>query len=233
MNFGEADKILTIFTEHLGKIKVMAKGIRKIKSHLAGALEPFILSDLQLHEGKTFYIVTGASIIDDFSLVHSELRKTGQAFLAGELVDSIVQEKEKSDEAFFLLLDFLKILNSKDELFVLDAFILKFINSTGFNPELKTCLHCKNKITPDDNFWDHEEGGLICNNCQTIYRHGFAIDNSDIKILRFVNEHSLFDCAKLKIDIESKKSIKKILRNYLLNITSKDLKSELFLKAIG
>ena len=71
-NFAEADRILTILTDRLGKIKAIAKGVRKTRSHLAGSLEPYMLVDLQLHEGKTFYIVTGAEIMEEYQNIHSD-----------------------------------------------------------------------------------------------------------------------------------------------------------------
>ncbi|MCX6808196.1 MAG: DNA repair protein RecO [Candidatus Berkelbacteria bacterium] len=229
-NFGEADRILTIFTERFGKIKALAKGVRKIRSHMAGSLEPFQLVDLQLHEGKTFQIVTGAVTGECFPNIHSDLPKTSAAFYVSELIDKFVEEKQKLPEIFNLYLEILWTIEDSDRPLLIRAFELKLIEAAGFNPELYECVHCKEKISPGENFWDAVEGGLICNNCQNVHHHGaLRISDETIKFLRFVGKSDLATVGRLKLSQETEDEAGEILEKYLGNLLEREIKSRKFM----
>lgn len=229
-SFGEADKILTVFTQRLGKVKVLAKGVRKIKSHLAGALEPFILSELLLHEGKTFYAISGAEIVASYPQIHSDLPKTSKAFFLGELIDNFVTETEKMPQIFNLFISALEALEGGARDLFLSGFELKIIEAAGFKPELYYCVHCKNKIVAGENFWDGLEGGVICLDCQQKLNHGQKISDQTIKLLRFLEQNNFAKLEKLKLDSETETETEKILKQYICGILEKELKSEKFLK---
>src|SRR5450830_263530 len=103
MNFGEADRILTIMTERFGKVKAIARGVRKSTSRLGGHLEPFMVVEFQLYSGKTFYTITGAEIVSDLPNIHSDLKKMAKVFVVGELVDNFLHEHEKSERIYQIL----------------------------------------------------------------------------------------------------------------------------------
>ncbi|MDO8444134.1 MAG: DNA repair protein RecO [bacterium] len=231
-NFGEADKILTVFTERLGKVKVLARGVRKIKSHLAGALEPFILSELLLHEGKTFYSISGAEIIKSYPTIHDDIDKIARVFFLGELIDNFVTLDEKSGAMFELFVSALDSLekNSKDILLL--SFQLKIVEAAGFKPELYFCVHCKEKIVAGDNFWDNLEGGLICDSCQQKFHHGKAISDNAIKLLRFIEQNKFAEIERIKDNLETREEAENILTLYVRGILEKELKSESFLKMV-
>lgn len=233
MNFGEADRILTILTERFGKVKAIAKGVRKTKSRLAGSLEPYMLLDLQLHEGKTFYIVTGAVILREFSDLHQNLQKISQAFYIGEIADKILQENQRTSLVFEIFCDSLNEIEVSGSDFLLRIFELRMIEASGFKPELYQCVHCKEKITPKDNFWDSIEGGLICQSCQKKFLHGKRISDDLIKIFRLIDKgnYELLKSIKLKKEIETEAEI--ILNEYIKSILERDIKSKNFLNLVS
>lgn len=232
-NFGEADKILTVITERFGKIKVMARGIRKIKSHLAGALEPFMLLDLQLREGKTFFIVTGAAIEKEFPKIHSDLIRMSKAFYVGELIDRFLPEKQILEDVFKLFVEILAAIEEGGRGVQTRAFEFKMIVTSGFAPEMYNCVHCKEIIAPGGNFWDAVEGGLICSNCQLSHRHGVNISDDAIKLLRFFEKSDLATINRLKVSREIEDESEKIISSYLENILERELKSKKFIGMIG
>jgi len=233
MNFGEADRILTILTERFGKVKAIAKGVRKTKSRLAGSLEPYMLLDLQLHEGKTFYIVTGAVILKEFSDLHKNLQKTSQAFYIGEIADKILQESQRVHGAFEIFSEALSAINDSGSEFLLRIFELRIIEAAGFKPELYQCIHCKEKITISDNYWDSIEGGLICQSCQQKFHHGKRISDDLIKIFRLIDrgDYELLKRLNLKKEIELE--AENVLNEYIKSILERDLKSQRFLKELS
>ena len=231
-NYGEADRILTIFSERFGKIKAIAKGVRKTRSHMAGSLEPYMLVDLQLHEGKTFYIVTSASIISEYQNIHSDIKKTAEAYFVGELIDKFMEENQKSDSVLELAKLVFEAIDKNEKNLIILAFELKIIEASGFKPELANCLHCKAKLSSGDNFWDHIEGGVICRLCQQKFHHGEEISDEAIKVLRFIEQNNFSVITKLKLDKETENEVDKILLEYIKSILEKDIKSRKFLNQV-
>ena len=232
MNFGEADRILTILTERFGKVKAIAKGVRKTKSRLAGSLEPFMISELQLHEGKSFFIVTGSVIGEDFPSVHNNLQKTSQAFYIGEIADKILQENQRVNGVFEIFSEALEEIEQSGSEFLLRIFELRIIEASGFKPELYQCVHCKEKVMPGDNFWDSVEGGIICQSCQQKFHHGKRISDDLIKIFRLIDrgEYNLLKRVNLKKEVENEAET--VLNEYIKSILERDIKSITFLKQV-
>lgn len=233
MNFGEADRILTVVTERFGKIKAIARGVRKGKSKLAGHLEPFMLLDLQLHEGKTFYTVTGSEIELGFSSVHTELKKTSQAFYLAELVDKFLPEHQKSDEIFYLFEKALEYLNGNKKNLLLRIFELKIIEASGFHPELYECVHCKEKLAPGKNFWDAVEGGVVCTDCHERMHHGKPISDDLIKLFRLIKKSDFSVLERLSISEALESEAEDILNSYIQSVLEREIKSASFMKLIN
>lgn len=232
MNYGEADRILTIFTERFGKIKAIAKGVRKISSKMAGSLEPFALVNLQLYQGKNLYIVTGATIKQEFGVVDCTLKKTSHCFYLGELIDKFTEENQKNPEIFNLLVDVLWLLRDEESCFWLRVFELKLIRLSGFHPELFVCVHCRETIIESSNYWDSVEGGLICPACQDKFHHGKEISNNLIKYFRFIVRSELKNIKNLKIPKMLEKEAEKILEEYLESVLEREIKSRKFLQQV-
>ena len=102
-NYGEADRILTIYTKHYGKIKALAKGVRKVTSRKGGNLELFNHCVLFLAEGRNLDIVTEAQVVNSFSRLKKDLSKTAAAFYLVELVDQLTPDRQVSRQVFDLL----------------------------------------------------------------------------------------------------------------------------------
>ena len=233
MNYGEADRILTILTEKQGKIKVIAKGSRKILSKLGGSLEPFCLVDFIFHEGRIFYIVTSASVVKHFEKIHTDIDKTSKAFYIGELLDKFLEEKEKHSEVFELFAKYLENLENADDPILIPVFSAKILENLGFKPVTSKCLHCENKLIPEQNFWDDIEGGVICKDCHEKFGHGREIENDVIKILRLVFSADFRVGSKININDKFKNQTAAVLENYIEGVLEREIKSKKFMKEIG
>lgn len=231
-DFSESDRILTIFTQRLGKVKAIAKGVRKISSKLAGSLEPFMLLDLMLYEGKTFYTVTGSVIEREYPNVHSNLKKMADAFYIGEVTDKFEKEKQKSEEVFSLLDSTLKVLDENDEEIILRIFDVQILKAGGYWGDLASCIHCRKMLELKENFWDGEEGGIICGPCQKQFHHGLFISNDAIKILRLIELEGFKVANRLKISNQISEELSCLLSLYIRRILESEIKSEKFQKEI-
>ncbi len=232
MNFGEADRILTILTESQGKIKAIAKGSRKILAKLGGSLEPFCLVDFIFHEGKSFYIVTSAVVIKHFEKIHTDIDKTSKAFYIGELLDKFIEVGQKHPEVFHLFAKYLENLENADDKILIPVFSAKILEALGFKPVTSECLHCRNKLVPEQNFWDDIEGGVICQKCHDKFGHGKEISNDVIKILRLVFSSEFSLGSKININDKYKNQTAAVLESYIEGIIERELKSKKFMKDI-
>jgi len=233
MNYGEADRILTVLTRDLGKIKVMAKGSRRILSKLGGSLEPFCLVDFIFHEGRSFYLVTSASVIKHFENVHTDIEKTSKAFYIGELLDKFLEEKQTHPEVFELFSKYLENLDKADDPILIPVFSAKILENLGFKPVTADCLHCQNKLFPEQNYWDDIEGGVICNSCHNKFGHGQKIENDVIKILRLIFSPKFAVGSKINIADSYKNQTGAVLESYIEGVLERELKSKKFMKEIS
>lgn len=110
-NFSEADRILTVFTKEHGKIKVLAKGVRRITSKRSGNVELFNLAKLTLHAGKHFDLLTEAEVLESFIDIRKNLKKIGFCYHLCEIIDGLCPEHQENTKIFEEVLKTLNILN--------------------------------------------------------------------------------------------------------------------------
>lgn len=165
MRLGEADRIITVFTQGSGKVRAVAKGVRKTKSRFGARLEPFTHVDLMLYQGRDLDIVTQADIISSFR----RLRENYALFTAGETMceatDKMAEERERNTRLFLLLLHALRRLDEPEAeaTAVADAFLLRLTALAGFQPSLATCAECG---AADVTRFSISQGGMVCDRCR-------------------------------------------------------------------
>ena len=133
-NFGEADRIITVFTKYSGKIQVMAKGVRKITSRRSSHVELLNLSLLTLHVAK-MPILTEAETLNHFSLLKNDLKRAGYAFYVCELIDGMLAEHQENRSVFSLIQNTLFNLETTNEpKALLNKFEQELLSLLGFWP---------------------------------------------------------------------------------------------------
>ena len=139
INFGEADRLITIFSKHYGKQKVLGKGVRKIKSRRAPHLELFNQSVIFLHRGKNFDIITEAQTVNSFSDLRDDLSKIQAAYRICELVNELCPEHQENRPVYEFMLQTLTgiSLNSNDLNQWINSFSLNLLWNLGFLPNGK------------------------------------------------------------------------------------------------
>ncbi len=132
-NVGEADRLLTIFTKHHGKITVKAKGVRKISSRRSSHVELLNLVNLSLYKGRINPILTEATTIENFSGAKDNLNSVGFAYHVCELVDSLCAENQENSAVFSLLYEVLSNLSARaDHTVTISKFEKELLNALGF-----------------------------------------------------------------------------------------------------
>src|SRR5918996_3623668 len=170
MELGEADRVLSVLTPRLGKLKVIAKGVRRPRSRIGGGLQPFSDVQLVLSVGRTFDVVTSTSLEDPHLGLRNDLHSTAAAWYVVELADRFCEGAADSHGAFVLLAQALSALDAPSGVvarsLVARWFELHLLDAMGFRPELGRCLECGAGIEPDGNSFSPVAGGVVCPQCR-------------------------------------------------------------------
>lgn len=143
---GEADRIVTVFTRRTGRVRAVAKGVRRTKSKFGARLEPFSHVDLQLYEGRSLDIVTQVETIEPFgdAVAGDYPRYTAGTVILETTERLSAEEREPSLRLYLLLVGALRSLatGAHPPTLVLDAFLLRALSIAGYEPALDACARC-------------------------------------------------------------------------------------------
>ncbi len=162
--FGDADRVVVLLSPNHGKLRTVAKGIRKTTSRFGGRLEPFNHVDLVLYEGRNLDTITQVSIIEGFPRLRSDLQLVVAAGIMVEAADAVAQEDESSLRLFLLLQRGLRALEAGVEgRDLITSFLLKLATVVGVAPALDACAACGR--TDDLDRFSFAGGGVMCRRC--------------------------------------------------------------------
>jgi DNA repair protein RecO (recombination protein O) len=167
IKLGEADRIVTIFTLGHGKVRAVAKGIRKTTSKFGARLEPASRVALQCYKGRELDVVTQAETLDSNRVLREEYVLLTHAVPMLEAVDQVAQDREPNPGVYRMLAGALHTLAERRSPHVTPAFFWKLLSLEGFHPLLDGCARC---ATDDDGTlelvaFDLDEGGTLCRPC--------------------------------------------------------------------
>lgn len=199
---GESDSRVAVYSLESGKMELVARGAKKIKSKLAGHLEPLNLVDIMVARGQRHDYAATAVSEKCHCQIKNDLAKLAAAGRAVKIVERLTRPGMVDGQIFGLLKDYLAELEKtkKDGWLETAFFMLKLLAKLGHKPELSFCLNCAGKIQPGGNRFDLARGGLICGRCA---RAGdgnqLAIADDGIKLLRLALKCDFKQLAKVKV----------------------------------
>lgn len=166
---GEADKIITFYTKDYGKIRAVAKGVRKSRSSMSGIVLPFNYNYVTFYQGKSLDRINQVRNIFSFTRLREDLIKMAYASFIGEIIEKVGLENQANKFLFSLLLSTLHtILEARDDKlkYIELIYKIRLLVILGLKPQLDCCAKCNCKlIYQEKNFFDIEHGGLICKDC--------------------------------------------------------------------
>ncbi|MEZ4735901.1 MAG: DNA repair protein RecO [Caldilineaceae bacterium] len=238
-DYGEADRILTVFTPDRGKQEFLAKGIRKTTSRKAGHVELFTHSTLLVAKARTWDIVTEASSIESFRYLRDNLDAIGYAGSIAELVACFTESDDENQALWDLFLFALRTLDEyaqqpleTEPQLLLHWFVLQLLAITGFQPQFFYCLGCQASITPVTNYLSLEDGGVFCPRCAAHQENNEEIDADVLKMLRHLQRSSWPELQSLRMRPAIQQAVDNILNRYLLTIIERQLKAVNFLRKL-
>ena len=179
----ESDRIVVFMTENHGKIRAVAKGVRKSGSRFGGRLEPMNHVDVQFYGGRELDIVNQVELITSPSSLRSDLDRMSRGMSMVEVVDQLGMEREATPHLYKMLVGALETLSKTNSDLVLGAFFLKLLTAEGARPELDVCVSCQSVIgNPDGGsyYFNLDNGGVQCRECVL----GRRISSEALQLLR-------------------------------------------------
>jgi DNA repair protein RecO (recombination protein O) len=227
IDFGEADRVLTILTRHFGKLRIVAKGIRRPTSRLAGYAEPLAHATFQLHRGRELDVLTGAETRDAYRALRDDLGRIAAGWYVAELADRFTADRSPSAPVFELVATALRHIESGHPPgLVCRWFDLHLLDRSGFRPELGACVQCRGVLTEVENLWSAEAGGVICQACLAHPSHlGVPISVRALKSLRYLLASDFAAAARLRVDSLLASELERLLRGFLHVVLDRDVQA--------
>ncbi len=160
---GEADRIVVLYSRGRGKIRAVAKGVRRTRSKFGSRLEPGSIVQLQLYEGKNLDIVTQAERVVSLEAMRSDLDRYGRAAIILEVLDASAVEAESNPAMYKLLTGALRELDRDGNRLVVPAFVAKYLILEGVQPRVDACVRCDESTNLTT--IQISEGGVLCRSC--------------------------------------------------------------------
>lgn len=219
---GETDRIYSIYTLESGKIRVLAKGVRKANAKLAGFLENFTLTEIFIAKNQGMGKITGSLAINTFSSVRNNIEALGNVFETVEILGKIIKESEQDKKVFELFKEYLETIDTlanedgQDKIEVISqGFLFKLFDELGYKIEIGRCAACGERLKESDNFFDCQHGGVVCAECSLKISGKIKIHLNSIKIIRIFFQNSLKSLAKLRAEKKDIDNLKLISREFL------------------
>lgn len=226
INIGEADRIVTIFTPTRGKLRVVAKGVRRTHSRLSGHIEIFNQCNLMIATGRNLDIITQSETIEVFRQLRSTLNLLDYANYVAELLNSLTEEGQENYPLYKLLVETLTAINNgADPDITLRAFELHALGYSGYRPQLENCVRCNAELQPILNYFSPEMGGVLCNSCGQIERRSSELSVDALKVMRYLQRNPFASGPRLRLPLELRRELEIVMRGYTRYILERDLKS--------
>jgi DNA repair protein RecO (recombination protein O) len=233
-DWGEADRLLNLYSRERGKVRAVAKGARRIKSRKAGHLEPFTRVVLQLAKGRDLPIVTQAEAQDTYLPLRENLILTSYASYVVELLDRFTYEEESGNySVYHLLVETLgRLAASADPWTVLRYYEIHLLDFLGFRPQLFECANCGAEIEAEDQFFSPAAGGILCPRCGTGLPGAWPISMDALRYLRHFQRSDYAGAQRAQPGPEVRAETETLMQKYFTYLLERALNSPDFLKQI-
>jgi DNA repair protein RecO (recombination protein O) len=228
--YGEADRLLTLFTPDQGKIRVLAKGVRKQNAKMAGHLELFTQVQMHIRRGDGLHVVSQAEQITAFFAQQKSLPWFAYASYLVELLDRLCEFDEPNPPVYALLVAALAWLSQPeaDPMLVARYYELRLLHLTGFQVTLHRCAIGGEPLAETDQFFSPSEGGVVCPAHREGQR-GWPLPLNIFKILRFWARASFAETQQHPINMATHLQIERLLHEYIGYILEQRLESIAFI----
>lgn len=228
-DYGETNKIITLYTRELGKVGVMARGAKKPKSRLSSISQPFTYGYYLIQKSTGLGTLQQGEIIYSMRKIREDIFCTAYAAYVVELTDKVVEDKKVNPHLFELLLQTLKYMSEGIDLdILLNIYEMKMLSVAGIHPIIDGCSICGKK--EEIMAFSIREGGYICSRCVEKDPHALVISSSTIKLLRLFYYFDINRLGSISVSEQTKAELRLVLSAYYDEYSGIHLKSRRFLE---
>jgi DNA repair protein RecO (recombination protein O) len=232
-DWGEADRLIWLFTLESGKLRAIAKGVRKPRSRKAGHLEPFTHVRLMLAASRDMPIITQAEAQDIFLTLREDLVRVGYAAYVVELLDRFTYEEGENASLFRLLLETLTRLDLEEEpTFAVRYYEVRLLDLVGFRPHLFQCVNCGKEIQAEDQFFSADLGGLLCPQCGGALSGARFISLPAVRLLRHLQRSSYSEARRMRLTPAVDREVEQVMQAYFTYLLERGLNTPAFLRQV-
>lgn len=233
-DLGEADRIVTLLTPDEGKIRAVAKGVRKPRSRIGGSVEPFAELDVVLARGRTLDVITQVGVAQAWLRLRDRLESTATAWYLGELSDRAVEERGGAQPVYGLLRRACQLLD--DDMRparVARWFEVGLADGMGVRPELERCVECHRVLEESETFrWVPALGGVLCANHPWPPAESSRLSLPALKLLRAYRRLDVEAIAALRLPSEIEAEVEAVMRGYTRYILEREARSLAFVDEV-
>jgi DNA repair protein RecO (recombination protein O) len=227
MDYGEGNKIITLYTKERGKVSVMVRGAKKMKSRHSAITQIFTHGDYTYYKTGQMGNLNHGDIIESHHLLREDIHKTAYAAYIVELIDRVLLDQEGSSFLFEQLAASLQAVEEgKDPQITTHLFEMKMLAFAGYSPVLDKCVSCG---APEAQFISAELGGILCALCRNKDPQSVQISIKTLKLLRIFMQMDLRRLGSIEVSAETKSELKRVLRGFIDTHISTYWKSRNFL----
>lgn len=234
LDLGEADRIITLLTPEDGKIRAIAKGVRRPTSRIGGSVEPFAELDLVLARGRHLDVITQVSVAEAWLSLRDRLESTATAWYLGELADRAVEERAGAHPVYGLLRRACQLLD--DGMApgrVARWFESNLADALGVRPELDRCVECHRVLGEHDTFrWVPALGGVLCGEHPQPPSESVALSLAALKLLRAYRRLDVEAIAALRLPPAVEAEVESVMRRYTRFILEREARSLAFVDEV-
>jgi len=230
-NLNEADQIVTVLTENEGKVSLMAKGSRRLKSKFCGRLEPFYHVSLNYFQGRELGHLDEAEILEVYAPLESDLKSKSILFFMAEITAKLVADDQECQEVYSLLSECMSGFEESHSEIILHAYMVKLLTLLGFMAPWDTCSRSNRKLNlAEPHFLSARDASVV--------RSGYnettdiRLTPSVIKWVNYMQKESFSSLKRISPSHGEKAEVFFITQSIFGNILNYPFKSEAFLHAV-
>ena len=233
---GEADRIVSILTPDLGKVRAVAKGVRRPNGRLRGHLDLTNVVDFAAAYGRNLDVITEAALRDDHPGSREDLARLSLAIYVCEVADLFSQERSPSRAFYAVVTETLDALGSANDPWLVGRWYeQRVLDVTGFRPQLEQCVECDATLEPDDHILDLGAGGMLCPSCRSLgVGQKVQVSESAMRVLRhFQRTYAIERIGEPTVSDGVRSEVERISSRYIRSIVERDIRSAEFTRRAG
>ena len=231
-NWGEADRLVRVFSKEHGLITAIAYGARRPRSQLAGGLQPFVQTQLVLLAGKQVEAIKGCEMIRSFQELREDLNRMAYTGFLAELITELCPERQAEPQIYEWLLHVLRVMEERNPRLVTLAASWQLFALAGLEPACEVCQHCGKELVWPAVF-DMVAGGLVCRQCQDGLGKGKVFTEGAAGLLRRFLELQWDKMEGFLVSREALLMLEDLLLSYVEHHLDRPLRSTAFIRQVA